>query len=69
MSEFPAQSVFPDTATVSDAGHLMLGGCDGVDLAVEYGTPLYIFDEQPLRERGGRFVGEVQRSYADTWVV
>ena len=69
MSDFTAQNVFPDTATVNAAGHLMLGGCDVVDLAAEYGTPLYIFDEQTLRERCRSFVGEFQRRYADTRVV
>lgn len=41
--------LFPRTADVSPAGHLTLGGCDVVDLAREYGTPLYVFDEAELR--------------------
>ncbi len=43
-------SIFPRTADVSPAGHLIIGGCDVVDLAREYGTPLYVFDEVELRE-------------------
>ncbi|HXF52362.1 MAG TPA: alanine racemase, partial [Dehalococcoidia bacterium] len=42
-------SIFPRTADVSTAGHLTIGGCDVVDLAREYGTPLYVFDEVELR--------------------
>ncbi|HEY8490337.1 MAG TPA: diaminopimelate decarboxylase [Dehalococcoidia bacterium] len=41
--------ILPVTAAVSPQGHLVLGGCDVVDLAREYGTPLYVFDEETLR--------------------
>lgn len=44
------QPIFPRTASVSREGHLVLGGCDTVDLAREFGTPLYVFDEVELRE-------------------
>src|SRR3989304_10256823 len=42
-------SVFSRTAEVTPEGHLALGGCDAVDLAREFGTPLYVFDEAELR--------------------
>src|SRR3990172_9523796 len=42
-------SIFPRTAQVTADGHLALGGCDAVDLAKEFGTPLYVFDEEELR--------------------
>jgi diaminopimelate decarboxylase len=35
---------------VTSDGHLALGGCDAVELAREFGTPLYVFDEAELRE-------------------
>lgn len=41
--------VFPRTAQVTADGHLAVGGCDAVDLAKEFGTPLYVFDEEELR--------------------
>ncbi len=41
--------VLPRTAEVTPDGHLALGGCDAVDLAKEFGTPLYVFDEEELR--------------------
>ncbi len=41
--------IFPRTAEVTPEGHLSLGGCDAVDLAKEFGTPLYVFDEEELR--------------------
>lgn len=35
--------------TVNDAGHLCIGGADTVELAHEYGTPLYVMDENAVR--------------------
>ncbi len=37
--------------TVNAAGHLALAGVDVLDLAREYGTPLYVLDEDMVRER------------------
>ena len=45
------RGVLPLTAGVNAAGHLTIGGCDTLDLAREYGTPLYVFDEADLRAR------------------
>lgn len=35
---------------INDKGHLEIGGCDTVELAAEFGTPLYVFDELRIRE-------------------
>lgn len=43
--------------------HLFIGGCDSVALAEEYGTPLYVIDEQYLRGMCKAFVSAV-RAYA-----
>ncbi|HMC08933.1 MAG TPA: diaminopimelate decarboxylase, partial [Actinomycetota bacterium] len=45
------KDVLPVTATVNDASHLEIGGCDTCDLAAEFGTPLYVFDEATFRAR------------------
>ena len=37
------------TQRVNDAGHLEIGGCDALELASEYGTPLYVMDEAHIR--------------------
>lgn len=37
--------------SVNDAGHLCLAGQDTVELAHTYGTPLYLMDEDRIRER------------------
>jgi diaminopimelate decarboxylase len=43
--------IYPHTTQHNAAGHLEIGGCDVVDLAHEYGTPLFIYDEQSLRDQ------------------
>ncbi|HEY7123274.1 MAG TPA: diaminopimelate decarboxylase [Ktedonobacterales bacterium] len=41
--------LWPDTATVDDAGQLNIAGVSAAALARQYGTPLYVFDEATLR--------------------
>jgi diaminopimelate decarboxylase len=43
--------LLPDTATVAEDGSLLVGGCSVVDLAGEYGTPLFVYDEDHMRAR------------------
>ncbi len=62
-------SLFPVTAGVNNAGHLVIGGCDLVNLAAEYGTPLYIFDEQGLRDKCREYQAIFKKNYPDTDVV
>ena len=52
---FP-QNVFPDTARINSQGQLVIGGCNTLELAQEYGTPVYIFDEETLRARCRSFI-------------
>ncbi|KRK60542.1 diaminopimelate decarboxylase [Limosilactobacillus antri DSM 16041] len=33
------------------AGHLMIGGCDSLDLAQQYGTPLVVYDVSRIRQQ------------------
>lgn len=35
---------------INEQGHLEIGGIDCVDLAKQFGTPLYVLDEQSIRE-------------------
>ena len=39
-----------DNLDVNEKGHLTIGGCDTIDLAREYGTPLYLMDEDLIRK-------------------
>ncbi len=43
--------LLPDTAAVDDDGWLTIGGCSVRDLAAEFGTPVFVYDEQHLRAR------------------
>ena len=39
-----------NNVTVNEKGHLQFAGFDTVDLAAKYGTPLYLMDENKIRE-------------------
>jgi diaminopimelate decarboxylase len=43
--------LLPDTATVAEDGSLLVGGCSVVELAAQYGTPLFVYDEAHMRTR------------------
>lgn len=47
-----------DTLKINSAGHLEIGGADCTDLAKEFGTPLYVYDETHIRN--------MMRVYQDT---
>jgi len=44
----PNLKIQPGTATVNERGHLSIGGCDTVELALQFGTPLWILDEKTI---------------------
>ena len=50
MSELP-WGLLPDNSAIGPGGQLRIAGCDMLDLAAEFGTPLFVYDEQHLRER------------------
>jgi diaminopimelate decarboxylase len=68
-SRAPELALLPLTAEVNNQGHLIIGGCDVVDLAEEFGTPLYLFDELTLRRRCREFKDEFCKHYPDTLVI
>ena len=49
MSRLPIQ-LLPENATIDD-GVLSIAGVNTLDLAAEYGTPLFVYDEAHLRSR------------------
>jgi diaminopimelate decarboxylase len=51
------------TQTINDRGHLEIGGCDTVDLARDFGTPLYVMDEATIRDNCRAFL----RAFADRY--
>src|SRR3989304_2048432 len=64
----PPAEILPLTAAVNEAGHLALGGCDAVELAREFGTPLYVFDQETLRHQCRQFQSEFRSRHPDTAV-
>ena len=44
-------NLLPDNANVGPDGRLSIGGCDLLDVAAEFGTPLFVYDEDHLRAR------------------
>ena len=51
------------TQKINAHGHLEIGGCDTVDLARAFGTPLYVVDEQAIRDNCRAF----KRAFEAAW--
>ena len=66
---FPNVSLFPHATEINAQGNLVLGGCDTAQLAAEFGTPLYVFDEATLRARCRGFVEGFRERYPDSTVI
>ena len=52
--------VLPLTARANSAGVLQIGGCSVRDLAGAFGTPLYIYDEQTIRQTCRAYLSSFQ---------
>ena len=50
---------------VNEAGHLTIAGIDAVELAAEFGTPLYVMDEDRLRERCRTYVSIMEKHFGE----
>lgn len=51
--------------TVNGRGHLAIGGVDALELAGQFGTPLYVFDEEAVRRTCRRYREALSRSYGE----
>lgn len=52
-----------DCLNVNAEGHLTIGGCDTVELAKKYGTPLYVLDENVIRSTCKSYVSSIEKHY------
>lgn len=52
-----------DCLNVNEKGHLTIGGCDTIELAKEFGTPLYVLDENTIRNTCKSFVNSIANYY------
>jgi diaminopimelate decarboxylase len=50
------------TSVINDQGHLQIGGCDTTELVQRFGTPLYVMDEQLIRQRCREYVEAFRES-------
>lgn len=51
------------TLRVNEQGHLEIGGADAVALAKSFGTPLYVMDEQYIRDMCSVYRDTIQEEY------
>ncbi|HEY8424025.1 MAG TPA: diaminopimelate decarboxylase [Clostridia bacterium] len=52
---------------INQLGHLEIGGIDCVDLVKEFGTPLYVLDEQTIRDVCKKYVSAL-KEYPDSLI-
>ncbi len=57
--------VYPQGSAINDAGRLEIGGCDAVELAREFGTPVYVVAEDDLRARARAFADGLAARHSD----
>ncbi|MCX7642885.1 MAG: diaminopimelate decarboxylase [Armatimonadetes bacterium] len=56
-------SMLRGTMRINELGHLEIGGCDCVELAKQFGTPLYIMDETLIRGNCKRYKKAFAQNY------
>lgn len=55
--------LFSSNSAINARGHLEIAGCDVIELAREFGTPLYVFDDAHLRRRAR----EIRDAFCSRW--
>ena len=55
--------------SINDNGHLTIGSADTVELAKEFGTPVYVFDENEIRSNLRAFKNSVDEYYGGNGLV
>ncbi|MBP5975131.1 diaminopimelate decarboxylase [Brasilonema sp. CT11] len=63
ISLSPNQQLLPLTGRVNNHDHLEIGGCDVTTLVEQFGSPLYILDEQTLRTACRQYQDSFKRYY------
>ena len=60
---------YSDCLDVNERGHLTIGGCDAVELAEMYGTPLYVMDETAIRRALRDYKASIDENYGNGGMV
>lgn len=58
-----------ENLNVNEKGNLTIGGLDTVKLAEQYGTPLYVMDEEAIRDSVRRFKSSIDKYYGGQGMV
>ncbi len=58
-----------DCISINERGNLTIGGADTVELAKEFGTPLYVFDENEIRKNLCEFRESMNENYGGNGLV
>ncbi|MDR2933091.1 MAG: diaminopimelate decarboxylase [Oscillospiraceae bacterium] len=58
-----------DCLSVSETGHLTIGGRDTIELAASFGTPLYVMDEEQIRSACRRYKASIDENYGGRGLV
>ena len=57
------QQIFPVSAGLNESGEITIGGCSVRELADQFGTPLYIYDEDTIRHMCRQFTQGFKDAY------
>ncbi len=57
-------TLLPRTAVIDADGRMSIGGCDLEELAEEFGTPLFVYDEDEIRARCREYVDSFRGAVA-----
>ena len=60
---------YSDHFTIEDDGHLHLDGVDLVEIAKQYGTPVYVMSEKQIRENCRAFTQAMARNFGEKYKV
>ena len=65
---FETKSLFPLGTSINTNGHLSIAGCDVSELVEQFGTPLYVYDEDTIRHMAREFLQTFRERYPKTQV-
>ena len=58
-----------ETLKIDQNGHVEIGGCDAVELAKKFGTPLYVMDEKYIRDMCRVYRDTIEKKYGGNGLV
>jgi diaminopimelate decarboxylase len=69
VTQIDRLTILPLSSMINTKGHLVIGGCDTVELAKKFGTPLYLFDRFTLISKITELKAEFGKRYPDTFII